>query len=51
MFVFTCGEDVGDDVCVSSNQRGHDPGEAVPCEAHRVSHLEDGAGLLLGAVE
>lgn len=36
---------------VSGHQRGDDPGEAVAREAHRVSHLKNGAGLLFGAVQ
>lgn len=51
MFGSTCGEDIGDVVRVSRDQRRDDPCEAVTREAHGMGHLEDGAGLLLGAVE
>lgn len=51
VFGCTCREDRGNMVRISSHQRGHDPGEAVTREAHRMGHLEDSGSLLLRAVE
>lgn len=38
-------------VYISSHERGHNPGEAVTCEANRMGHLKDSGGLLLCAVK